>query len=109
MSEMNSQDFIVDEKGTFRFTQIGLENQTLLLAKAGIDARTIKTFDDYLDARRLAAPYFIEYLQEEIDKRLAGKPDTLELRAIRSVVFGSPEEQAMLLERLKRKLSLKIV
>lgn len=106
---MQTQDYIVDDQGNFRFTSVGLENQAPLLAKAGIDARAIKTYAEYIQARQAASPYFMEYLQEETEKRLKGKPDTLEWQAIRSIAFGTPEEQDQLLEKLKRKQSFKLV
>ena len=106
---MQSQDYIVDNDGNFRFTKVGLDNQTSLLAKAGIDAKSIKTYEEYLQAREAASPYFVDYLQEETKKLLNGKPDTIEWQAIRSVAFGSPEEQDKMLEKLKRKKSFKII
>lgn len=106
---MQTQDYIVDEQGNFRFTAVGLEKQAPLLAKAGIDARSIKTHEDYLQARKTASPFFMEYLQEEIDRQLEGKPDTLEWQAIRSIVYDSQEEQDKILNRIKLKQSLKII
>ena len=106
---MQSQDYIVDNDGNFRFTKVGLDNQASLLAKAGIDAKSIKTYEEYLQAREAASPYFVDYLQEETEKLLKGKPDTIEWKAIRSVAFGSPEEQDKMLEKLKRKQTFKIV
>jgi hypothetical protein len=108
---MEVKSYIVDDQGNFRFTKAGLEDQTRLLAKAGIDARSIKTYAEYIKARQAARPYFWEYLQEETEKRLKGKPDTIEWQAIRSIVFGTREEQNLLLKKLelKRKLKLKIV
>ena len=106
---MQSQDYIVDNDGNFRFTKVGLDNQASLLAKAGIDASSIKTYEEYLQAREAASPYFAEYLQEETERLLKGKPDTIEWQAIRSIAFGSPDEQDRLLEKLKRKQTFKIV
>jgi len=106
---MQSQDYIVDNDGNFRFTKVGLDNQASLLAKAGIDAKGIKTYEEYLQAREAASPYFVDHLQEETEKLLKGKPDTIEWKAIRSIAFGSPEEQDKMLEKLKRKQAFKIV
>ena len=106
---MQTQDYIVDDDGNFRFTNTGLDNQAPLLAKAGIDARLIKTHREYLQARQAASPYFLEYLREEMDKRLDGKPDTLEWQAIRSIVFGSPDEQDKVLEKVRLKQSMRII
>ena len=106
---MQSQDYIVDNDGNFRFTKVGLDNQASLLAKAGIDAKSIKTYEEYLQAREAASPYFVDYLQEEAEKLLKGKPNTIEWKAIRSIAFGSPEEQDKMLEKLKRKQTFKIV
>lgn len=106
---MKTQDYIVDTDGNFRFTKTGLMNQVPLLAKAGIDAYSITTYTQYIQARKEASPYFVEYLQEETERLLAGKPDTLEWQAIRSVAFGSPDEQDAIVEKLRRKQSFKIV
>lgn len=106
---MKTKDYLVDQYGNFRFTSKGLENQTKLLAKAGIDAGSIKTFEGYLQARQAAKPFFLEYLQEEIDKQLEGRPDTIEWQAIRSIAYGSTEDQDQMLEKVRRKQSLKTV
>lgn len=106
---MQSQDYIVDADGNFRFTRSGLDSQGPLLAKAGISPGNIKSYADYLQARKAASPYFMEYLQEETDKQLTGKPNTLEWQAIRSIAYGSKEEQENLMEKLKKKKSFKIV
>ena len=106
---MQTQNYILDDQGNFRFTKTGLENEAPLLAKAGINAQSIKTYREYLQARQAASPYFMEFLQEETDKRLIGKPDSLEWQAIQSIAYGSSEEQTKLLAKLKRKQSLKII
>ena len=106
---MQTQDYLIDDQGNFRFTRVGLDNQAPLLAKAGIDARNIKTYAEYIQARKAASPYFLAYLQEETEKRLDGKPDTLEWQAIRSIAFGTGKQQAQLLGKLKRKQSIKLV
>lgn len=106
---MQTKDYIVDEDGNFRFTEVGLESQTPLLAKAGIDACTIKTYAQYIQARKAASPYFIEYLQEETDKQLDGKPDTLGWQAIKSLAYSSVEEQEQLIEKLRKRKHLSVV
>lgn len=106
---MQTNDYIVDGQGNFRFTKVGIDSQAPLLAKAGIDATTIKTYSQYIHARQAASPFFMEYLQEETDKLLAGKPDTLEWQAIRSIAYGSQDEQHELLKKMKLKQSFKIV
>jgi len=106
---MQSQDYIVDNDGHFRFTKVGLDNQSSLLAKAGIDASSIRTYEEYLQAREAASPFFVAYLQEETEKLLKGKPDSVEWQAIRSIAFGSADEQDRLLEKLKRKKLFKII
>ena len=104
---MQTQDYLVDDQGNFRFTRVGLDNQAPLLAKAGIDARNIKTYAEYIQAREAARPYFLVYLQEETEKRLEGRPDTVEWQAIRSIAFGTREDQERLLGKMKTKLCLK--
>lgn len=106
---MQTKDYLVDNHGNFRFTRAGLANQEPLLAKVGIDTGSIKTYEEYLQARQAASPFFLEYLQEETDKQLEGKPDTVEWQAVRSIAYGSPEEQDQLLKKLKHKQALKTV
>ena len=106
---MQTKSYLVDQDGNFRFTVNGHKEQAPLLAKAGIDAHSIKTYEQYLLARKAARPFFTEYLQEETEKQLNGKPNTLEWRAIRSIVFGSPEEQQELLRKVKLKSTLKLI
>lgn len=106
---MQTQDYLVDDQGNFRFTRVGLDNQAPLLAKAGIDARNIKTYAEYIKAREAARPYFLMYLQEETEKRLEGRPDTVEWQAIRSIAFGDNLEREQILDRLKRKQKLNLV
>lgn len=105
---MQTQDYIVDNDGNFRFTRTGLESQAPLLAKAGIDAQRIKTYSEYIQARQAASPYFLEYFREQAEEVLKDKPDTTEWNAIRSIAFGTAEEQLKMLNKLKVKNSLKI-
>ena len=106
---METQDYIVDSDGNFRFTKPGLKSQAPLLAKAGIDAASIKTYPEYIQARQAASPYFLEYFREEADLELRDKPNTVEWNAIRSIAFGTAEEQIKMLEKLRQKNSIKIV
>jgi len=106
---MQTKDYIVDTQGCFRFTKRGLKNQVPLFAKADIDAKCIRTYDEYLQARQSTRPYFSAFLQEATEQLLKEKPNTLEWQAIRSIAFGSSEEQNKLLEKLKQKQFLKII
>lgn len=106
---MQTDHYLVDDEGNFRFTSRGLAEEGPLLAKAGINPDSIKTYKNYIEAREAAGPHFLEYLQEETDRMLDGKPETVEWRAIRSIAFGSDKEQKALIEKLKRKKSFRIV
>lgn len=106
---METQDYIVDNDGNFRFTMPGLRSQAPLLAKAGINALEIKTYPEYIQARQAASPYFLEYFREEAEVELRDKPNTLEWNAIRSIAFGTAEEQLKMLGKLRLKQTLKIV
>ena len=106
---MQTNHYIVDDEGNFRFTSVGLEEEGPLLVKAGIDPTSIKTYEAYIQARKTAGPYFMDYLRDETDRMLKGKPDTVEWQAIRSIAFGSDEEQKALIEKMKRKRSFKTV
>ena len=98
-----SHNYIVDHDGNFRFTKNGLKEVAPLLAKAGINTHSIKTYEQYIKARKAASPYFLEYLQEQTNEKLADKPDTLEWNAIRAIVFETPEEADALLAKVKKK------
>lgn len=104
-----SREYIVDNDGNFRFTKNGLKEQAPLLAKAGIDARTIKTYSQYLQARKKASPYFMEYLQECLELRLGDAPNTLEVQALRSLVYGTKEDQEKMIQKMKKRKLFKIV
>lgn len=106
---MQTNHYIVDDAGNFRFTSVGLEEQGPLLAKAGIDPKSIKSYEEYLQSRKAAGPYFLEYLREQTDRMLEGQPNTTEWQAVRSIAFGSDEEQKALIEKMKRKQSFMIV
>ena len=106
---MQTKDYLVDTNGHFRFTQQGLKNQAPLLAKAGINANSIKTYSEYLKARQSASPYFLLHLQEATEEILKEKPNSLEWQAIRSIAFGSAIEQNKFLEKLKQKKTLKVI
>ena len=105
----DSTDYIVDDRGNFRFTKEGLESQASLLRKAGIDARSIKTFDQYLQARKASSPYFDEYLREMVDEDLAKDPDCLERQLIRAVIYGDKAQQKIIIDKIDRKKALKLV
>ena len=103
---MQTFDYIFDEQGNFRFTRTGLENQSALFTMAGIDANAIKTYDDYLNARRAASPFFLEYLEWDTEERLKNTPDSLEKQAILSIVFGTEAEQDRPIKKLATKSKL---
>ncbi len=62
-----NEPFTVDELGNIEFTLQGYREMKSLFAKAGIDIRSIKTYSDYLIARKESCPYFSEWLCEQID------------------------------------------
>jgi len=51
---MQTNHYIVDDEGNFRFTSVGLEEEGPLLVKAGIDPTSIKTYEAYIQARKTA-------------------------------------------------------
>lgn len=105
----DSTDYIVDDQGNFRFTRQGLKLQAPLLRKAGIDARSIKTFEQYLQAQKAAMPYFSEYLQEFADQSLAENPDCLEHQLLHAILCGDEARQKMIKAKMDRKKTLKLV
>jgi hypothetical protein len=61
------EPFILDKHGNIEFTLQGYRELKSLFAKANIDIRSIKTYSDYLIARRESSPYFSEWLCDQIE------------------------------------------
>jgi hypothetical protein len=55
-------EYTVDDGGRIHFTEEGYQELRHYFGRVGIDSRTIRTWSDYLDARRRAAPFFMDYL-----------------------------------------------
>ena len=74
--------YTVDDAGNIFFTPEGLEELAPYFHYAGIDIKTIKTKQQYLDARTQARPYFWDWMI----KTTGDVPDTLEGRALMAIV-----------------------
>lgn len=67
-NQITNEHFKLNDRGDLEFTFQGFKELKPLFAKAGIDIHSIKTYDDYLIARRESSPYFTEWLCEQIEQ-----------------------------------------
>ena len=67
-NQLTNEHFKLNDQGDLEFTFQGFKELKPLFAKAGIDIHSIKTYDDYLIARRESSPYFTEWLCEQIEQ-----------------------------------------
>jgi hypothetical protein len=65
-NQLTNQHLKLNDHGYLEFTFHGFKELKPLFAKPGIDIHSIKTYDDYLIARRESSPYFTEWLCEQI-------------------------------------------
>lgn len=59
----SSPYYLVDRNGNLRFTPNGIAELQDYFAMAGIHIKEIRTYQGYLNARRAASPYFLEWLE----------------------------------------------
>ena len=97
--------FLQDEVGNISFTKEGLEFLGPYFGKADIDILSIRTIEDYYEARRQASPHFMAHLQDVLSEW----PDTDETRLVRSAVFDENDEFKAKNARFKLKKSLRLI
>lgn len=97
--------YIVSSDGAIRFTPAGLDWLGPYFAKAGIAIASIKTYEEYKEARRKSAPYFMERIADYLDTL----PDTGDYLLIKASLLDSSEvfEEKLRIHELKK--SMKIV
>lgn len=100
-----SGKYLVSSDGQIIFTEAGKSFLGPYFAKAGISLASIKTYKEYLLARRDAGPYFIEALYDHIRDR----PKTDEYELLRSILIDPPDVYAEKLRKFDLKRSMKIV
>jgi hypothetical protein len=98
-------EYTVDDDGRIHFTEDGYQELRHYFGRVGIDIRTIRTWDDYLDARRRAAPFFMEYLSS-IARR---GPMTAERQLLVSAVEDDPETFEENLRKFKARQKFNVV
>jgi hypothetical protein len=98
--------YSVGSDGVIRFTEEGLKELRPYLGQAGIDIRTIRTYADYLEARRHASPYFMGWLAQRARN---GGPMTLERQALVAALEADDETFDRFLRRLDARKNVKIV
>lgn len=94
---IESDGIIVGDDGSVRFTSKHRAELAQYFAMAGIDISTITNKEEYLAARRAAAPYFDEWLQRTI----GSKEQTLERQLLMATLKGDDAEAARLKIRLR--------
>ena len=104
MDYIKSDKYLVSSDGQIRFTEQGLRDLGDYFSRAGISIHTIKTYKEYREARALAAPYFMDYL----DDRVRQMPDHGEYALLKSLTFDPPEvyEEKLRKHALKKAMSI---
>ena len=64
---IQADGIIIGDDGSVRFTGRYLQELTDYFATADIDIQTIKTKEDYLNARRAASPYFEQWIAKKVE------------------------------------------
>lgn len=100
-----SEWYAVSADGRIIFTEEGRREIAPHLARAGIDLRSIRTWDDYCAARARAAPF----LQDTLLAIVAGKPMTLERQALVVAVTGDDATFDRLLRQIEGRARLRVV
>lgn len=88
---------LIADDGSVRFSARRKEELKGYFARAGINIDTIKTKDDYLQARKAASPYFEEWLESIV----TSKPMTTERKMLLETLRGNDAEVAKLKIRLE--------
>ena len=83
-ADCRDEDILITDDGRVEFRAEGREFYTSYFGYAGIDIRRIKTREDLYRARRQAFPVFFDFMA----KRLKKRRQTLEIRALLTVVEG---------------------
>jgi hypothetical protein len=96
--------FIVSSDGVIRFTPAGLDWLGPYFAKAGIAIASIKTYEQYKEARRKSGPYFMERIADYLDTL----PDTGDYILIKSILLDPPEvyEEKLRIHELKKYMKI---
>jgi hypothetical protein len=103
--QRETPDYSVDDDGRISFTEQGYKELRHYFGRVGIDIRTIKTWDDYLDARRRAAPFFMDYLSSIARKG----PMNAERRLLISALEDDEETYRENLRRFNARQRFRIV
>ena len=102
--------FTLGADGSIIFTVEAIKSWGPYFRKVGIEIGDIHTLEQYLAARRKAAPFFNEHLME-IAQGEPGTPNTLERQALIAIAEGNTGRFKHLLGKLdtRNKLGLKVV
>lgn len=87
-----TQHYLVDEKGSIRFTRSGKALFKPYFAKAGIALSAIKTKDDFIAARRETSHQFGELLERMVDQHGDDSPVGQLITAIVSGDFEKADQ-----------------
>lgn len=102
---MTNHLYLEDESGNIRFTHKGINELSPYFEKAGIDIQSIRTVEQYQQAREAASPYFEEWLED----RTSEWPVTDEYELLRTAVLGNSEAVEKALHRFSVKQTLKVI
>ena len=84
-------EYLLGTDGRIAFTEEGRRFLGPLFAEVGINLADVRTYDQYLEARRRAGPWFLEQLSRHAWQRLGNNP-SLEARAVLAAIGDDDEE-----------------
>ncbi|MEJ2622871.1 MAG: hypothetical protein P8163_22345 [Candidatus Thiodiazotropha sp.] len=96
MRSASTPYYLADLDGNLRFTEQGRKELTPYFAMAGIDIRTITTVPEYQQAREMASPCFMAWLQ----RRAAEWGESYQFKLLKAATLGTPEDIEQALNQL---------
>jgi hypothetical protein len=99
--------YVIDETGRLFVTKYGREQLGLQFELAGIDMDSLKTEEEYFEARKKTFPYFMEALERQAPPLTESSSDACKL--LHTIAFGTVEEGEAALHRFRVKSSLNVV
>ena len=90
----------IDENDNVNFTEFGIETYRPYFGRVGIDIRDVKTYEDYIHAKR--AIRHIE-LDDELSAHTPANSNSLESQLVKAIVAGDLSEETRIADALSRK------
>ena len=93
----------IDENDNIIFTEFGIETYRPYFGRVGIDIRDVKTYEDYIHAKR--AIRHIE-LDDELSAYTPANINSLESQLVKAIVDGNQSEETRITDALSRKKAM---